>query len=397
MSLDTEIALLLACISPTDTPAFIDGRFNGRQVDWTRFVTLATNHHVIPLVYRALKHEACLPAAVRNTLRRDRMQIAAHSVRATYILHRLQQRAAKQDIALIPVKGPALALLAYGRESLRQFEDLDFIVESQALLRAVAWLETEGYRLAGLTTTPIRRRYLATQQDWGLFKPGDPLHLEVKPTLTWHALCKQTSAAYMAQACRELPMDERHRLWSPGTEAMLMTVCVDGVKDMWTKLSAVADVGHLLTAFSSGDWEGLLRDAALLGQHRSVLTGVAVAHALLACPLPAAFRDALQDDAAAVRLAKRVADRIQSGASEHTPTPYKSYFAIQTRDNMRDRMRFVHRLLCVPSLVELHIAPLPPALYALYALIRPFRLLWDVTLRKGPPRTNIKRPANKFS
>lgn len=390
MGLDAEIALLLACISPTGTATLIDGRFNGRSVDWMRFVKLATNHHVIPLVYHALKHEPSLPNDVRGQLRHDRMQIAAHSVRAAYVLQRLQRRAAGQGIELIPVKGPALAILAHGRgrESMRQFEDLDIVVRYDDLLHAIQWLESEGYVLRDeLVSTAMRCRYLATKQDWGLRKPDDPLHLEVKPTLVWHTLCGLEVADYLAASCRPLPVDERHILKTPGPEAMLIAVCVDGVQDMWSKFSAVADVGHLLNAWPDANWAQLLDDATATGQRRSLVVGVSVAEHLLHCHIPEPLKKAAAQDTLVEQLVGQVAFRIRSHPEAHPGFLELFLFMLRTRERFRDRWRFVSRLLFVPSLVEIQDFPLPPMLFSLYALFRPLRLAWDVLCRGNRRRS----------
>ncbi len=381
MALDTEIELLLACARPACSPALIEGHLNGQRVDWARFVALATNHHVIPLVYRALKHEPALPATVRDLLRRDRMRIAAHSVRAAYTLQRLQQRAAERGIDLIPVKGPALAILAHGRghESMRQFEDLDLVVRYDDLPLAIQWLEGEGYAVHDrLASAAIRRRYRMTQQDWGLRKAGEPLSLEVKPTLIWHLLCGLEITDYLSASCRPLSLDARHALRAPGPEAMLLAVCIDGVQDMWSKFSAIADVGHLLSAWPDADWSGLLDAAKAVGQRRTLLVGVRVAAHLLACHVPAPLQKAAGQDATVERLVEQVVSRIRAGSAGHPGLGTSAVFTFRTRERNRDRWRFASRLLFVPSLVEISTVRLPAALFPLYALTRPFRLAWNL-------------------
>ena len=384
-----ETELLLTCLRPGCEPGAAVTDAALRDVDWQRFVTLATNHHVIPLVYQALRRTPHLPPSILARLRNDRMSIAAHSLRATMVLHRIQQRAAAQGIDLIPIKGPALAILAYGREheSMRQFEDLDLVVHQRDLPRAIEWLEGEGYVPHSLLQAPrVHNRYLATRQAWGLHKAGDPLYLEVKPTLIWHALSHPDSADYLARESREMPLDHQRSLRAPGPEAMLLTVCIDGVQDMWTKLAAVADVAHLLTAFPLADWDRLMEDAAAMGQKRTLLVGVSVANRLLDCPLPKAFRDAVHADAEAVRLSELAANQMRAGAAGTLRLDRTFLFVFRTRERVRDQWRFVWRSLFVPGLAELDQIPLPPALYALYALTRPFRLAWDMLFSRGRPR-----------
>ena len=378
-----EMSLLCACVSPVGTPELVDGRFEGQPVDWSRFVTLATDHHVIPLAYCALKGNASLPDAVRARLRRDAMTIAAYGLRAAGVLRRLQRVLGAQNIQVVPIKGPALAALAYGSTSMRQFEDLDLIVRQKDLLKAVELLESAGYSAPGVPHTAYRH-HAAALQTWSLYKPGDPLRLEFKPVLIAHALCRKPSAAFMADACRPLDMGDGTTLSAPGAEAMLLAVCVDGAKDMWEKLSSVADVGHLLAGWPAADWAGLIRDATTLGQRRSLLTGVQGAVMVTGCPLPDVLRQAVHTDKAAQRLARMAARHLLAG--QKISGGAQGWYAVRTRDRLRDRCRYLARTLFVPGTFELCALPLPRWLFPLYKLARPLRLGWDVVVRRGGHR-----------
>jgi len=382
-STQPEMSLLCACVSPVGTPALVDGRFERRLVDWSRFVTLATDHHVIPLAYRALKGNASLPDEVRARLRRDSMTIAAYGLRAAGVLRRLQRALGSQNIQVVPIKGPALAALAYGSATMRQFEDLDLIVRHTDLLKAVELLESAGHTAPGVPRTAYRH-HAASLQAWSFYKPGDPLRLEFKPVLIAHTLCRTPSAEFMAGACRPLDMGDGATLSAPGAEAMLLAVCVDGAKDMWDKLSLVADVGRLLAAWPAADWAGLIRDATTLGQRRSLLTGVQVAAMLTRCPLPDVLHQAVHTDKAAQRLARMAARHLLAG--QKISGGAQGWYAVRTRDRLRDRCRYLARTLFVPGSFELCALPLPRCLFPLYKLARPLRLTWDVVIRRGRDR-----------
>ncbi len=396
-----EMDLLCACIRPVRLGGIADWPFRDHPIDWPRFLALATNHHVIPLAYQALKSESetgsgGVPAAWIAQLRSLQMSITAHNLRATALLHRLQRLMELNGIQLVPIKGPALAILAYGDVALRQFEDLDLIVRREDLLRAIDLLEQDGYELREIADSVNRKRYGATLQNWSLQKPGSA-PLDLKPVLISHALCRPSSADFMASACRRVPIDEKRSLFAPGPEAMLLAVCIDGANEMWFKLSSVADVGALLAEYADLDWRGFLEEAARAGQKRSLLVGACVAQELLRCDLPPAFREGERRDPAARRLAQQAANRLRVSAPRHSFIARQSGFALQTRERMRDRWRFLSRLSFVPGAFELAAIPLPGILYPLHSLLRPFRLAWDVLARGGRHRRLTVRPADEKS
>lgn len=375
-----EMALLLRCISPMLGPVEI------AIVDWPRFQTLATHHHLLPLAYRGLKLAAAAGAAVPSEwltfLKHQAREIAAFNLRATGILRRLQRLARKQDVVLIPVKGPALAVWAYGSTSLRQFEDLDLVVRQDELLQAVGLLEQEGYRLRELRPGADRHRYLASRQDWSLQRPAEAPHLDLKPVLISHTLCGPESADYLLETSRRIDTGDDGDLESPGPEAMLLAVCVDGANESWPKLSAVADVAALLANHPNADWTGLVAEAKRLGQWRSLLVGVALADILLSGPMPSVFAEAIDRDATAQRLALAAARPLAAGRLPRDEGVQAARFAWKTRDDWRGRLRLLRRLLFIPGAADLDWVALPSALYPLYAGLRPYRLAWDAVRRR---------------
>ena len=336
-----------------------------------------------------------LPPEWFAQLRARQTPIAAYNMRSLALLRRFQRLMEANGIQLVPIKGPALALLAYGDVARRQFEDLDLLVRREDLLRAVEVLEREGYRLRELSDSVCRARYAASLQNWSLEKAGSP-PLDLKPVLVSHALTGPASAEFMAAACQRIPIDEKRSLAAPGPEAMLLAVCLDGANDMWFKLSSVADVGALLVKYADRDWGGFLGAAARLGQRRSVLVGSGLAEELLGCDLPPAFREGDRQDPVARRLARRAADRLRALAPRHSFVVRQTWFALQTRERLRDRFRFLSRLLFVPGAFELAAWPLPGVLQPLHALMRPGRLAWDLLVRKGRHRRLTVRTADKI-
>lgn len=388
-----EMSLLCACLGPVRSGAMADALSGRRPVDWPRFLSLATSHHVIPSAYQALKTAAqedgaVVPGEFLSYLHREYMAIAAHNLRATDALCRLQRLLAQEGIPLVPIKGPALAILAYGSTSMRQFEDLDVLVRPGDLLRAVGLLEREGYVAREIPLRANRVRYGASLQDWSMQRPGGGAHLDLKPVLISHTLCGPASVEYMAKASRPISTGGGPELLAPGPEAMFLAVCLDGANEMWFKLSSIADAARLLAAFPAADWEGLWKEAGPLGHRRSLRVGAALAELLMGGPLPELFREVLRQDPAARRLAAEAARRVQTEVSLRTSAVRQIGFALRTRDRWRDRWRLLSRLLWVPGAADLHLIVLPDILYPIYSFIRPFRLAWDA-LRGRPRRIGL--------
>jgi len=390
---DAEMQLLCACVRPVQSP--VPARFAPatRPVCWERFLMLATNHHVLPLVYKSLKAAgrgdgaswitALLPPGgapgdVMDTLKRRYLSIVAHNVRITATLSGLQRLLKTHGIDVAPIKGPALAILAHGNVGMRQFEDLDLLVRPRDLMRTVHVLEEAGYAVRGLPVHANRGRYAASLQDWSMHKEIGRVQLDLKPVLIWQTLSTPQSTEFMLESRELLSTGNGNDLLAPGPEAMLLAVCVDGTCDMWGKLAAVVDVAALMVNSPGADWRALLEVAARLGHERSLLVGACVAEALLGGPLPPDIRDAAEADAVARRLAAEAVASLRDAPGNEASVSRRCLFAFRTRKGMRDRCRYVSRLLFVPNATELRLVALPKGLYFAYALFRPLRLAWDV-------------------
>jgi hypothetical protein len=379
-----------------------------QPIDWQRLLVLATEHHVLPQLSKALSAVAegeggaagiramlpggGVPPDVVVPLQRDFAVNAGRNVRKAAILQGLQQLMRAQGIDLVPIKGPALAVLAYGDLALRQFDDLDLLVRPADLLRTVDALEHAGYQVRGLPRSADRARYVSSLQDWSLHGDAGQVNLDLKPVLVSHTMSTSKSTEYLRESCHPLEVGNGQCLAAPGPEAMLLAVCVDAACDLWGRLSAAADVAALLARHPAGGWNKLLDDATRLGQRRSVLVGAAVADELLGASLPIEIREAAYRDATARRLAAQAVARLRGGAPVQGSTARKCLFALRTREGARDRARYAARLLFVANSPDLNLMALPSPLYFLYSAVRPIRLGWAVVRRgkKGPSRARAQ-------
>ena len=134
-ALSREAELLLACATSLATPertarvrAIIDG-----GIDWQIAIRMASMQAVVPLVYRYLTSELAdaLPPAAADGLRRAFYGNSVRNLHLARELLRLTALLERGGVAPLALKGPALAMAAYGAIVLRQFTDLDLLVRKR--------------------------------------------------------------------------------------------------------------------------------------------------------------------------------------------------------------------------------------------------------------------------
>jgi hypothetical protein len=124
-------------------------RLLGNSVDWSYLIRTATRHQVLPLLHRALGAAESVGAAVAPTARRAVQQELDTRVNRNRQLAselvRLVRLGADAGLALLPFKGAVLAYDIYGDVALRQFADVDLLVDPSAGAAAAEFLRSLGY------------------------------------------------------------------------------------------------------------------------------------------------------------------------------------------------------------------------------------------------------------
>ena len=395
----TAMAFLCDCLAPDAGSRVKSWPFSERPVNGAILTTLATNHHVVPHVYRALRAAAIggvpIPKAWLEHLQACCRSITAYNLHALGLLHHLQQVMGKNGITLLPIKGPALALQAYGDVAARQFEDLDLVVRQEDLLAAVDILEEEGFTLRELADNVDRRQYLKTHLNWSMQRRGYA-PLDLKSVLISHTISRPGDLAWLEADRYLLSMDNARELQVPGPESMLLAVCLDGAHELWVKLSSVADVAMLLTRFADRNWPEFLGRCARYGYKRAMLVGAGLARNLLGISLPDVFSKALEQDAAAQRLIHTAEWRLRELQPRQAIIVRQCWFVWKTLERGRDKWRYAYRLIFIPGAFELSMWPVPGIFRGVYFVLRPLRLVWNAIVGGGREQ-RLARPVKEVA
>ena len=134
----------------------------GQDLDWDYVTRMAELNEITPLVVHTLRmcDPDLIPSCLSGRLDAQFYDNVARNLTLSSTLTALLDALAAQGIAAVPLKGPALAVMAYGDLSSRTFCDLDILVRRRDVERAEALLGRHGYRrrldLAGLRDVAYR-------------------------------------------------------------------------------------------------------------------------------------------------------------------------------------------------------------------------------------------------
>ena len=372
-----EFELLLACARTSidaDTAARIE-RLLEHTIDWEDLIATARQHGVVPLVFQTLQSNfaARVPANALAELRGCYRAGAQQSMVLAGELLRVLGGLATGGIKALPLKGPALAALAYGKLALRSFGDLDVLVRDRDVLAAKQLLLGLGYA----PETPMSRRHerLHLQTHYVYTFVHNESHVIVE--LHYRIRPRYFSFALTAEQLWEqlVPITVgREEVLSLAPENLLLFLCAHGANHCWERLAWICDIAELLRSYPTLDWPKVMGRARAAGGERMLLLGLRLAHDLLGAQLPPAIADRLRCDQIVSLLMAQVVERLQA-LEEQPPGLFEAaLFHLRARERWRERLQYCARVATITSAEDWALVPLPAPFAFVYSLLRPFRL-----------------------
>jgi hypothetical protein len=343
-------------------------------IDGARLLALAERHRMLPLLHRHLRGSD-LPEPFAAGLRARNAREVHRALRLAGELLRLMDALSSAGIEALAYKGPALAMRAYGDLALRSFVDLDLLVRPDDVPRSLAVLADTGYDSA-LRLSPAQERWFRrVDGDYPLVHPGTDTLVELHARVSSLRFGMPVDTDALMRRSRTVAVGGGE-VRTLGDDDLLLVLFAHGAKHRWKRLEWLAALAALLRA-GRGDVEAVLARAAELRARRTALLGLHLAHTLLDAPLDGAVKREIAADAEVASLAAEVEDRMfgAEGETEGAETRGNLRFNLRLREGAAERARYVARWVFGPGPEDWKWRPLPDALFPLYRLLRPVRLL----------------------
>jgi hypothetical protein len=344
-------------------------------LDWELLLRGAETQGLEPLLCWHLSEGTpeSVPGEVRDRLKarfalhaRSNLLLAGEQVR---VLGRLEAA----GIAALAYKGPVLAEGLYGNLALREFSDLDILVEPQSVLRAQEALLGLGYRPALELSTRQQAASLRSGCELGFVSREGAIAVELHWRIAPRHFCAEPPASeLLARAQWASVGGARMRTLAP--EDLLLALSVHAAKHLWHGLGWICDISELLRASPALDWAKVEGRAQKLGLRRLLYLPLQLASEALGAPLPAEVRAGMAADPEVQALAREVLRRplLQSAGPEWSVADHR--FLLRARERRGDRLRYLLRLAVTPGSAEWQSVRLPGFLFPLYPAVRLVRL-----------------------
>ena len=368
-----EWLALLECSSPLCNDSHLLQLLE--TVSWPLLLNLAEQHGVVALLASALQHGPgrVAPTEYQQKIRElHRAQVLA-TLKMTAELFRLVNLYRSSGLDALLVKGPTLALRAYGDTGARHYGDLDFLVRQRDILRATELMISAGYQ-NDISLDAIRAEKIPGQ--YTFVRIAAPLLVELHTQRTMRYFPRGLPVEDFFARRQLVPVDN-HEIPALAIEDELVLICIHGAKHLWDRLTMVADVAAYAARQTALDWERCFATAQKIGASRMLNTGLLLAGNLLRAPLPSHIASRIQADSSAARLAKQIAAWLPAAGHALPGLVARALFRARMRGSAAAGLGYLLRLTFSPTQEDWSSdeqTPPETSHSALAALRRPLRL-----------------------
>ena len=285
------------------------------------------------------------PPEFANKIRQLHRAQVLSALQMTAELFRLVDRFRDAGLDIVLVKGPVLAVRAYGDTGARQYGDLDFLVRQKDMLRATELMIAAGYEpeipAEAVSPDKIPGQYV-------FVRIASPLLVELHTERTMRYFPRGLPIEEFFARRQSVSVDG-HQITALAVEDELILICIHGAKHLWERLSLVADVAAFVARQTSLDWERSLATARSVGAERMMNTGLVLPSNLLGATLPQNVQARLQSDRSASRLATKIASWLPSAGQAPPGLFSRALYRIQMRGGGLSGLGYLLRLTFSPT------------------------------------------------
>src|SRR5437867_5911015 len=204
-------------------------------IDWPYLLRQADAHGLTPLLCWHLTNSCRdeIPRPLLEQLRDHFYSNARSNLLLTGELLELLDLLAARGIRAIPFKGPALAASVYGNIALRQFCDLDLLVDANAVAKIADLLASRGYRQEFNLTRAREAAFLRYQSE-RLFR-RDRVVVEIQWRIAPRYFSFPLDYGSLWERLRPIVLGDR-KVLTLSPEDSLLILCVHGAMPVRERL-----------------------------------------------------------------------------------------------------------------------------------------------------------------
>jgi hypothetical protein len=278
-----EIDILICCMKHRISPDFSNQIKQILQchLDWPYLLKEAHRHKVVPLLYQSISavNLGLIPDIQLFQLKDYLVANAHKNLCLAHEIMDLLDLFESSDVRALPFKGPILATSVYGSLLLRQFSDIDLLIDAKNSNDVQELMMSRGYQL--MADYGWQYTFIDPQ---GIIKVD--IHLQLAPNYFLPFSFLSFDRLYQRREIERL-LDESVCSFSRVDLLIMLSVQVArGGFERKLSLSQVCDLAALVATDTSLNWKQVIAEVANHNVERPFYIGLAATWLLLNPPLP---------------------------------------------------------------------------------------------------------------
>ena len=362
-----------------------------QQINWEQLIDMAIRYGVTPLLYQSLKEQQNIPREILHRLRKRFFDNFKKNYLLTQELNQVLALFEQAGIKAIPFKGAVLAISSYGGLSLREFGDLDILVQSEDFIQAKNLLIERGYSSAHtwFLNEKQEHSFIRNNGEYSLISKDGSIDIDLHSRLVaGYLFTLGANLNYFWSKLHPITVLER-QVNVFQSEENLIYLCIHGTKSFWERLIWICDVAESINSNPQLNWQYLLDQSQTIHCQRMLLLGCSLAQELLSVQLPLEVITKIKADRYIEELSQIVIQKLKGErqypcVGEYTTASY--WFYLKAMDSLKDRIFYslqylITRIIApmykifIPNALDRNFIELPQGWHFLYYLIKPIRVI----------------------
>jgi hypothetical protein len=282
----------------------------------------------------------------------------------------------ENDIKAIAFKGPTLAQLAYGDITLRQYVDLDILVDEKDLYYSAMILKSINIE-ADLSLEFLKNDILIkVGSDFSLFHKYNNIHLELHWNL-FRELLNEKRKKFISSNQLSIDINGK-RINTLDYDYLLIYLCVHGSKHLWERIEWIMDLDKLIRK-GNFDWNLMINISKELKVYNMFLLGICLTDELFNTKIPLSIKNEYKINNKINKLKIKILNLIDSQImhqeKEEKIMILKFRIIMQMFDSKKESIKYMLSVIFKPTHYDVYFINISKPFSFLYYLVRPIRYI----------------------
>ena len=370
---------LLLCCARTDVNLEVEDKILSliqSNLDWNYLLKLASRHRLMALLYHNL-NSICPELVPEDILKelKDNFNVNVHqNLLLTGELIKILNKLDSYGINAIPYKGSSLAIFAYNNLALRQFGDIDIVVDKSDTPKVKDLMFSFGYEFESYPWNMDEFLYFKTQTEHKFIDKKRDIVVEIHNKFQGHFFYFPINSEflYKRENLKMLNINN-YQVSIPSTENLILILCVHCSRHNWSRISWICDISEIIQN-QNINWSELIETAEKLCIKRILLINLFLASDLLGLELNDEILTHINKDYQVENISIEIKKRLFIMSNNSLNIIERISLDIKKRESLRISFLDVLISMMKPTYEDFKDLPLPSFLFYLYYLIRPILL-----------------------